>query len=167
MMKTIFCPKCGADSQNVESYCKRCGEWLPDIDALIHRKLFRKLTREQKIEKIRILEAVSAGLSLTSAAIIISILAGGDRQILFLAAFCCILVAVYQMINIYLGYKLQHRIVRSHTASTGEMESNDEKRAPALGASAATQVANSQSVTENTTELLEPVHTPRVTERDK
>jgi membrane protein implicated in regulation of membrane protease activity len=74
-------------------------------------RLFRKRTREEKIRKMRLLEAVSGGLSLTAAAIIISILAGsGETQLLFLAAFCCVLVAAYQVVNFYLGYKLQQRI---------------------------------------------------------
>jgi hypothetical protein len=27
----MFCPMCGTESQNPNAYCKRCGEWLPDI----------------------------------------------------------------------------------------------------------------------------------------
>jgi hypothetical protein len=27
----MFCPICGADSQRPKAYCRRCGEWLPDI----------------------------------------------------------------------------------------------------------------------------------------
>ena len=30
----MFCPKCGSGGQRAESYCKRCGEWLPEADAL-------------------------------------------------------------------------------------------------------------------------------------
>jgi uncharacterized membrane protein YvbJ len=50
-MKKMFCPKCGADDQGAESYCKRCGEWLPDLDAIRRPGLFRKRTREEKIRK--------------------------------------------------------------------------------------------------------------------
>ena len=165
MMKTMFCPGCGADNQRVESYCKRCGEWLPDIDALVHRRLFRKLTRDEKIEKIRVLEAVSAGLSLTATAIIISILMGsGDTQMLFLAAFCCILVAVYQTINFYLGYKLQQNIDRTRAESTDQIEAKAGHRVKALSAADEAQLVDRPSVTENTTELLEPV--PRVTKEN-
>ena len=72
MKKNMFCPKCGADGQSAESYCKRCGEWLPDLDAIRSPRLFRKRTREEKIRKMRVLEAVSAALSLTAAAIPLS-----------------------------------------------------------------------------------------------
>ena len=27
----MYCSTCGADSQTAKAYCKRCGEWLPDI----------------------------------------------------------------------------------------------------------------------------------------
>ena len=27
----MYCSTCGTDSQSVNAYCKRCGEWLPDI----------------------------------------------------------------------------------------------------------------------------------------
>jgi hypothetical protein len=156
-MKTIFCPSCGAKGQSVESYCRFCGEWLPDIEALTNRKLFGKLTREQKIGKMRVLEAVSAGLSLTSAAIIISILAGGDMKILFLAAFCCILVAVYQVVNFYLGYKLQPRADQSRAENADEIKRIAEKRINALNAGETTDFVNGASVTENTTKNLEPI----------
>ena len=70
----MFCPKCGAADQSAESYCKLCGDWLPDVDALTRPGLFRKRTREEKLRKMRVLEMVSAGLSLTSAAIIAAVL---------------------------------------------------------------------------------------------
>ena len=159
----MFCPRCGADAQTAESYCKRCGEWLPDIDALVKPRLFRKRTREEKIRKMRVLEAVSAGLSLTSAAIIISILGGGDKQLLFLAAFCCFLVAAYQVVNFYLGYKLQQRVEESRADITDELKAEDTKKVRALSPGDQTTFIG-HSVVENTTELLEPL--PRQAKRD-
>src|SRR5918997_7018442 len=135
----MFCPKCGAEAQSAESYCRRCGEWLPDIDALARPSLFRKSTREQKIRKMRILEAISAGLSLTSAAIIISVLAGGgETQLLILAVFCCLIVAAYQVVNFYLGHKLQQRVEQSRAGSTGEIKAGAEEEVRVLSAGDAT-----------------------------
>lgn len=158
MIKSMFCPKCGADAQAADSYCKRCGEWLPDIDALTRPRLFRKRTREEKIRKMRVLEAVSAGLSLTAAAIIISILAGGgDTQLLFLAAFCCVLVAAYQVVNFYLGYKLQERIDQTRAKRTDAVKAGAENRVRGLSSGDATSFVGGHSVVDNTTELLEPI----------
>ena len=164
MMKAMFCPKCGADGQTAESYCKRCGEWLPDIDALARPKVFSKLSRDEKIAKMRVLEMVSAGLSVTSAAVILSVLAGGnDMQILFLALICCVLVAVYQIVNFYLGHKLQRKIERSRAEGIDEIEALAEKKVEMLGPADATPFVGKGSVVENTTQLLEPI--PRGTKR--
>ena len=162
----MFCPKCGADGQSAESYCKRCGEWLPDVDALARPRLFRKSTREQKIRKMRILEAISAGLSLTSAAIIISVLRGGaDTQLLILAVFSCLIVAAYQVVNFYLGHKLQQRIDQSRTESTGQIKAGAEESARALSTGDATPFVGGRSVVEGTTQLLEPL--PRQAKREE
>ena len=162
----MFCPKCGAGDQRADSYCKRCGEWLPDIDALARPRLFRKSTREQKIRKMRILEAISAGLSLTSAAIIISVLrGGGNTQLLILAVFCCLIVAAYQVVNFYLGHKLQQRVDQSRTQGTGEIKAVAEDRVRALSTGDATPFVGGHSVVEGTTKLLEPL--PRKAKREE
>jgi hypothetical protein len=162
----MFCPKCGADGQSAESYCKRCGEWLPDIDAIARPRLFRKSTREQKIRKMRILEAISAGLSLTSAAIIISVLRGGaETQLLILAVFCCFIVAAYQVVNFYLGHKLQQRVDKSRAVGAGEIKAGAEENVRVLSTGDATPFVGGRSVVEGTTKLLEPL--PREAKRDE
>lgn len=164
-MKTMFCPKCGAGGQSTESYCKRCGEWLPDLDGIRSPGLFRTRTREEKIRKMRVLEAVSAGLSLTAGAIITSVLLTGTNvQLLSLAVLCCVLVAAYQMINFYLGHKLQQRIDQSRSGLPGEIQEAEEAFGR-LNAADTTPFVNRASVVENTTELLE-TH-PRAAKRGK
>ena len=150
---------------DAESYCKRCGEWLPDLDAIRRPGLFRKRTREEKIRKMRVLEAVSTVLSLTAGAIITSVLvAGTDTQLLYLAVLCCVVVAVYQIVNFYLGYKLQQRIDRSRSGPPDEIKAAEEELGR-LNAADTTQFVNRASVVENTTELLEPL--PREARRDR
>ena len=161
MQKTMFCPKCGADAQSAESYCTRCGEWLPDIDAFSRVGLFRKRTREEKIRKMRVLEAVSAGLSLTAAAIILAVLLGrADTQLLYLAFSCCLITVMYQAVNFYLGHKLQHKIEQSRSKETAQLP---HQKVRVLGSGESTAFVNQPSVVENTTEHLEAV--PRKAER--
>ena len=146
----MFCPKCGAADQNAESYCKRCGDWLPDVEALTRPGIFRKRSREEKIRKMRVFEAVNAGLSLTSAIVILAVLSGNsDAQLLFLSLLCCLFVAVYQVVNLYLGQNLHHKINQSRMK---EMEAA-ENRVGALNSGDATTFVNQSSVVENTTEL--------------
>ncbi|HEX8177204.1 MAG TPA: hypothetical protein VF543_19100 [Pyrinomonadaceae bacterium] len=136
------------------------------MDTLAQPRLFRKWTREQKIRKIRVLEAFSAGFSLTSAAIIISVLAGSAKTpLLILAVFFCFIVAAYQVVNFYLGYKLQQRIDQSRTEGMEEMKAGAKTGGRVLSAGDATPFVGGRSVVEGTTELLEPL--PRKAKRDK
>ena len=156
----MFCPKCGADAQNADSYCTRCGEWLPDLNSLTRPGLFRKRTREEKIRKMRVLEAISAGLALTAAAMIFAVLSGGaDTQLLFLSLLCCVIVAVYQIVNFYLGSTLQKRIEQSRL----KLETLPHKTAEQLGSGGSTTLVNPPSVVENTTKHLDAV--PRKVKR--
>lgn len=137
-----------------------------DMDSLAKPGLFRKKTRDQKLQKMRSLEAVSAGLSLTAAAIIIGILSTGrNAEMLPLAALCCILVAVYQAVNFYLGYKLQHRIDRSRAGNVDEIKAWSEKSTQRLTSPDAAHFVDGSSVVENTTELLDPI--PRRTKQEE
>ena len=156
----MFCPKCGAGAQNADSYCTRCGEWLPNLDSLTRGGFFRKRTREEKIRKMRVLEAVSAGLSLTAGAIIFSVLQGSaDSQLLFLALLCCLIIAAYQTVNFYLGYTLQKRIEQSRLKEVALPT----KAPVALRSGDSTPFVNQHSVVENTTEHLEAI--PRKVKR--
>ena len=150
----MFCPKCGADAQNAESYCTRCGEWLPDLNSLTRPGLFRKRTREEKIRKMRVLEAISAGLALTAAAMIFAVLRGSaDTQLLFLSLLCCLIVAVYQIVNFYLGSTLQKKIEESRL----KPKTLTDKEVEQLGSGESTTFVNPHSVIENTTKHLDAI----------
>jgi hypothetical protein len=156
----MFCPKCGANAQNAESYCTRCGEWLPDLNALTRTGLFRKRTREEKIRKMRILEGISAGLALAAAAMIFAVRRGsGDPELLFLSLLCCLIIAAYQIVNFYLGSTMQKRIEQSRL----EAETLSHKGAEQLRSGESTTFVNPQSVVENTTRHLDAM--PRKVKR--
>ncbi len=161
--KIVFCANCGAGDQAVESYCKRCGEWLPNPKA--SRGMLRMHSPEEKIRRIRILEAISAGLSLTAFGVIVSVISDpGNIGMLFLAAICCILVTVYQVINFYLGYKVHNRAPRGvGGGETGELHGHLPQRE--LNTSTASSFSSPGSVTDETTKLLEPL--PGQSQRDR
>jgi hypothetical protein len=116
--------------------------------------LFRKRTREEKIRKMRVLEAISAGLAVTAAAIIFAVISGGaDTQLLFLSLLCCLVVAVYQLVNFSLGSTLQRKIEQSRLKAEALPHNEVEQ----LGSGASTTVVNPHSVIENTTKRLEAV----------
>ena len=109
---------------------------------------------------MRVLELVSAGLSLTAAALIFAVLRGSaDTQLLFLSLLCCLIIAVYQIVNFYLGSTLQKKIEQSRLKA----ETLPHKTAEQLGAGESTTFVNPHSVVENTTKQLDPV--PRKVKR--
>jgi hypothetical protein len=148
----MFCPKCGADHQVPESYCRSCGEWLPDLDYKTSRLRLGTSTRKEKVTRIRTLELISAGLSLTAAAIIFSFLfTGANQGLLFLAAAVTIVVAVYQIANMFLGYS----VMKGLPKPPGERQRQFERpRETALPAPNTNDLRVPASVTENTTTKL-------------
>jgi len=163
----MFCSKCGAADQSADSYCKRCGEWLPDTTRLGRRRgRIRARTPEQRHQKMRIIEAMSALAALSSAVIILAVLAGKiDRPALVMAADLCFLTAILQAINFAIGYSLQKRLRQGHDENdrSGILEAKADR--PQLNQADTRNLVQPSSVTESTTELLEPV--PRVMEQKK
>ena len=164
----MFCSKCGAADQSADSYCKRCGEWLPDTARLGRRRgRIRARTPEQRHQKMRVIEAMSALAALSSAVIILAVLAGKvDRPVLVMAADLCFLTAIFQAINFVIGYSLQKRLRQGHdeTGRTGILEANTDR--PQLNQADTRNLARAaSSVTESTTEILDAV--PRVMGRKK
>ena len=84
---------------------------------------------------------------------------------LVMAADLCFLTAILQAINFAIGYSLQKRLrqVRDETEQSGILEAKTDR--PQLNKADTRNLAQPSSVTESTTELLEPV--PRVMERKK
>lgn len=164
----MFCSKCGAADQSADSYCKRCGEWLPDTERLGRRRgRIRARTPEQRHQKMRIVEAMSALAALSSAVIILAVLAGKvDRPALVLAADLCFVTVIFQAINFLIGHSLQKRLRqgRDESERSGIIEAGT-SQAQLNRADTGNLVRAASSVTEGTTELLEPV--PRVAERKK
>ena len=115
---------------------------------------------------MRLLEALSAGLSLTSAAIIFTLLPyAGNLRLLNVAAYCCVIVAIYQGINFYLGYTLHKRADRSRldpNAIAGESRTTSRRLS---AADTNLFVGAPPSAVENTTQLLDPI--PCKVQRDR
>ena len=166
----MFCPKCGAADQNTDSYCKRCGEWLPDMSHLGRRHgRLKARTPEQRNRKMRVLESISALMALSSAIIIFLVLAGKlDKDLLNLAAQLCICTAIFQAVNFAIGRSLQKRLKQGRGSSSDDGRAISfavTEDAPQLNQGDAGQFIPAPSVTENTTAILEPA--VRITEQSK
>jgi hypothetical protein len=163
----MFCQKCGAADQSMDSYCKRCGEWLPDTTHLGRRHgRLRARTPEQRNRKMRLLEILSALFALSSAGLIMGVLTGNlDKTLLSLALNFCMVITAFQVVNFAIGRSLQKRIKQARDDVDRVNNLEQGKAAPQLNEADASLFVHPASVTESTTALLES--SPRRTEEKR
>ena len=155
----MYCPSCGADSQIANAFCKRCGEWLPDIKS--HSRIaFGGETPQQNIFTSLFMSALSTLAALFSAiALYATYLGAGDAKwsVYFAAAFC-LCIAGWQTSSFVVTLKLKQRLKHGRASAS---ELNTGASAPALQAGDQSAFIDVSSVTENTTELLGSIRSKR------
>jgi hypothetical protein len=70
----MFCPKCGKAEQSPETYCRQCGNYLPDFD----KPAKKAQTPEQHLKANIILNLLTALTSLTLAILLYSFFLGKE-----------------------------------------------------------------------------------------
>lgn len=155
---SIFCPHCGTGKQTANAYCKRCGAWLPNINSQ-GRPKFGGQTPQQNLFTSLFMSALSALVALFSAiALYVTHHGTVANWSVYLAAAFCICIAGWQLTIFLVGLKLRRRLMRGHS----RLELESEPTSPALPPHTASNFIKA-SVTENTTELLQPVKRPKET----
>jgi hypothetical protein len=161
---TIFCSRCGAPGQRFESYCRSCGEWLPDPSAaMTPRGRLRRLSPERKQRRMRALELLSAAAALVAGLLTLSVLTGADLERLVVAMLLCFAVVGWQMVAFFMGRSIQRR--QNQTAAEGDPPLPTAQAGagarPVLDAADTRGLVPPPSVTENTTALLDHVPVKR------
>lgn len=156
----MFCPTCGADSQNAKAYCKRCGEWLPDIKTRTS-SAFGGETPQQNIFTSLFLSAVSALAALFSAiALYATYLGSGEGEwSVYVAAAFCLCIAAWQASSFIVGLKLRQRLAKGRQDTVAVSEPGAQRLVPSLNSADMSAFVSPPGVTENTTELLELART--------
>ena len=152
----IFCPRCGAPGQRVESYCRSCGEWLPDPSAaMTPRGQLRRLSPKRKQRRMRALELLSAAAALVAGLLTLSVLTGADLERLVPAMILCFVVVGWQMVAFFMGRSIQRR--QNQTSAEGDpaLPTAQAGVRPVLTAADTRGLVRPPSVTENTTALLD------------
>jgi hypothetical protein len=109
----MFCLNCGAESQRVNAYCKRCGEWLPDLKS--SRAKRGGEMPGQHSDVMLFLNGVSALVALCSAVILYAKHLGGNVEMngsVALAASLCVSLAAWQVSAFLIGLKPRRRLKR-------------------------------------------------------
>ena len=149
----MFCQNCGTEGPTTNAYCKRCGEWLPDLKA--SRVKWGGETPEQHVKIMLFLNGFSAVAALFSAIILYATqLTGGMKWPVALTAALCVSIAAWQVSTFLIGMKLRRRLKRGREENAPPHVLEEARSAPALNAADTSQFVRARSVTENTTELL-------------
>ncbi|HEX8922299.1 MAG TPA: hypothetical protein VF766_12555 [Pyrinomonadaceae bacterium] len=153
----MFCPSCGTESPSAEVYCKRCGEWLPDLKT--SRVKWGGETPEQHLKVMLFLNGFSALAALFSAIILYATYfgRGGMSGAVASTAALCISISAWQISAFIIGLKLRRRLKRGRGDKESQGVLAEAKTQPALNAADTAPFVGARSVTENTTELLAPL----------
>ena len=154
----MFCPGCGAESPSAEVYCKRCGEWLPDIKS--QRVKWGGETPEQHLKVMLFLNGFSAVSALFSAIVLYATYlgrGGGMNGAVALTAALCVSISAWQISAFVIGLKLRRRLKRGRGDKESQAVLAEAPAQPALNAADTSRFVGARSITENTTELLTPL----------
>jgi hypothetical protein len=153
---TIFCSKCGAGSQQPDSYCRSCGEWLPDPAASGRRRgRLRRLSPERKQRRLRVLELLSAVAAAIAGFITFAVLNGADLELLAIPVILCFAVVAWQTVAFFMGRSIQGRRGSRSTEDGEALPAAHVGAIPALNAADTRNMVPPPSVTEHTTTLLD------------
>jgi hypothetical protein len=155
---SIFCARCGAAGQKAESYCRSCGEWLPDpVPAWHPRGRLRGLSPERKQKRIRILELLSALAAAVAAIITLGVHFGAHPDLLVITVLLCFIVVAWQVVAFFIGRSIQGRRGQEPAERSPALPAARAGGHSALNAADTGDLVRPASVTENTTALLDSV----------
>ena len=159
----MFCPACGAENQTAKAYCKRCGEWLPEFKRRRSRRTFGGETPQQSILTSLFMSALSAAVAVFSAiALYATYLGTGQAKwSIYLAAAFCLCITGWQASSFAIGLKLRNRLNRAREGVGTDSLLDQGTVATPLPPADMSNFVNAQSVTENTTELVQPANRPQ------
>ena len=121
----MFCPKCGKSDQTPESYCRQCGEWLPDL-AKRGRKSFGGNSPEESLQISLVLSAMSAVVALVLAILLYSRFFGAPDVpgLIYLTAAFLLAIAGWQASIFYVGIKLRRNLARRRKGGLQHNQTN-------------------------------------------
>ena len=135
----MSCTHCGAEKQRPRAYCRQCGKWIGSAPP------------EERMAVMIISNALCAIFAAVSALALFSTLNKGAEWPIYLAGVFCVMISVYQTVSFLFALSLQRRLKQARA----QRELDSPREVPALRAADTSQFVLAQSVTENTTELLE------------
>ena len=155
----MFCPGCGSGEQQAKAFCKRCGVWIPEVKG--PGEGGAGASEPQQYLKLMNIFSAGSGVFALAAAIAIYATNIGNPNAIWSAYFAGSLLCTisgWQITNFVLGMKLARRLRLAREGRLKEQIALESRNAQAraLPEADAAPFSDVRSVTERTTDLLEP-----------
>ena len=104
----MFCPNCGKADQTINSYCRQCGEFLPDLSGK-NKLVIGGNTPEEQIQVNLILNIMSAVVSFVLAAALYITYYGNPeaRGLIYIVAAFLLAIGAWQLTIFSVNLKLK------------------------------------------------------------
>ena len=104
----MYCPKCGKADQKENSYCRQCGEFLPELSKKKKQFSIGGETPEEQINTNLYLNILSAFTSLSLAiALYVTFYGQNAAPVIYLTAAFLLAMSGWQLSTFYIGLKLK------------------------------------------------------------
>ena len=155
----MFCPKCGKADQQENSYCRGCGEFLPDLSKK-NKLAFGGNTPEEQIQTNLFLNFLTALVSLVLTVLLYLIFKNRETHpIIYVVEAFLLAMTLWQISTFYVGLKLKKNFQKRRESAVVSTENPPIQIAAAgtkeLLPEADFQNAVPPSITEDTTRHLE------------
>jgi hypothetical protein len=157
----MFCPNCGNADQKENSYCRKCGEFLPDFNAK-NKTAFGGSTPEEQIKMNLTLSLMSAIVSFVLALLLyVTFFKRLDTPVLiYVVAAFLLTICGWQASTFAIGLKLKKHFDKRRNETQTETAQVEQTQLPApatqelLPEADVNEFITPTSVTENTTRKL-------------
>jgi flagellar basal body-associated protein FliL len=156
----MFCPNCGKADQTINSYCRQCGEFLPDFNAK-NKTAFGGSTPEEQIKMNLTLSLMSAIVSFILALMLyVSFFKRTDTPvIIYIVAAFLLTICGWQASTFAIGLKLKKHFQKRRNENQPETIQAEQAQLPTPATKDLLPEANfenivPESVTEHTTRKL-------------
>lgn len=114
----MFCPKCGNADQKENTYCRSCGNFLPDFDNLKQREI----SPEEHLKANSVLNIMTAVVSLTLAILLYVNYLGGENTpvLIYITAGFLTAMFAWQVQVFVRNLKLKKQIILPKRTETKE-----------------------------------------------
>lgn len=152
----MFCPSCGKADQNENTYCRQCGEFLPDFEGGGKRRPRKTPADLFRLSLTFNLLSAVAGISMAIALIVTHAGNEGTHPVIYAATSLLTVISIWQIVSFFNNLKLRKRFVRrdEEVEESGISELKARKTKELLPEADLRQVIPA-SVTESTTRTLD------------